>query len=181
MMMMFRSNKNQTLIKSALSLLVVVWLQACSTMQSVNESMPWFSGNEVESIGLKVNFDAQLQHAISVDVVFVYDENLIALLSNADAGQWFAEKQGYISNYGFNMDILHREIVPGYSELIMALPEKHSDAKAVIAFAYYPLNPNAKAVLTEIPTPWLLFDAQNMQVMATAPTLTAAPTNSGAN
>ena len=156
-------------------LLLSMMLTGCSTLQSINESMPWHSGNQVETVGLKVNFDAQLQHAVSVDVVFIYDENLIAMLSNASAAQWFAEKKGYMANYGFNMDILHREIVPGYSEVISELPERHKDANAVIAFAFYPQNPNAKADLTELPTPWLLFDAQQMQVAA------AAPTTSGAN
>lgn len=152
------------------TLLLSFWLSGCSTIQSINESMPWHSGNEVESIALQVKFDAQLQHAVSVDIVFVYDDNLIALLSNASAAQWFMEKKGYMANYGINMDIIHREIVPGYSESIVELPERHKDAKSVIAFALYPQNPNAKADLTLLATPWLLFDAQQMQVAAAAPT-----------
>lgn len=150
-------------------LLVSLLISACSTVESINESMPWHSGNEVESVGLMVKFDAQLQHAISVDVVFAYDENLVALLSNATATQWFTQKTGYIASYGHNMDIVHREIVPGYSELITALPERHSDAKAVVAFAWYPDDPTTIAVLTPLPTPWLLFDAQTMTLLQTMP------------
>lgn len=181
MITIIKHAKNQALIKAVLLLVVSLHLSACSTMQSMNESMPWFSGNEVESVGLKVNFDAQLQHAISVDIVFIYDENLIALLSNADATQWFSEKAGYISSYGPSMDVIHREIVPGYSELMTELPDNHSDAKAVLAFAYYPLNPNAKAVLTSLPTPWLLFDAETVQILTVAPTPAPSTPNSGAN
>lgn len=144
-------------------------LMACSTLQTIQESMPWYSGNEIETIGLKVNYDASLQHAISVDIVFVYDENLQALLSGATAEQWFSQKNGYIASYGTNMDVIHREVVPGYSEFITELPDRHSDAGTVIAFAYYAQNPNAKALITELETPWLLFDESQMTVVSEAP------------
>lgn len=157
-------------LSSTAKALVLSWLMsACSTVESINESMPWYAANEVESVGLMVKFDAQLQHAISVDLVFAYDENLVALLSNATATQWFTQKTGYIASYGHNMDIVHREIVPGYSEHITELPERHSDAKAVVAFAYYPNDPTTIAVLTPFPTPWLLFSAQTMTLLQTAP------------
>lgn len=151
------------------TLLLSLLLTACSTVKSINESMPWYAANEVKSVGLMVKFDAQLQHAISVDVVFAYDENLVALLSNATATQWFSQKMGYIASYGHNMDIVHREIVPGYSEHITELPGRHSDAKAVVAFAYYPDDPTTIAVLTPFATPWLLFSAQTMTLLQTAP------------
>ncbi|MCY7293847.1 hypothetical protein [Alteromonas sp. a30] len=148
---------------------LLLCLGACSTMQSLNENMPWYAANEVESIGLQVSYDAQLQHAISVDVVFVYDENLSALLTSASATQWFQEKPGYLASYGHQMHILHREIVPGYNELINTLPQDHKDAKAVFAFANYTNNPNTKATLSVYTTPWLLFDAQNMALLTQRP------------
>ena len=157
--------------RCALAALACCSLSACSTLQNINENMPWFAGNEVQSVGLQVSFDAQLQHAISVDIVFAYDESLIALLTAADAGQWFQERAGYLASYGAQMEVIHREIVPGYNEFIDELPDDHDNAKAVFAFAFYPLNPKAKANLSAIATPWLLFDAQNMSVLSAAPNL----------
>jgi hypothetical protein len=158
------SKKYYSIIRSLHVLCLSFAVTACSILTSFNKAMPWFSGNQVQSIGLKATFEEQLLHAIPVDVVFVYDQNLITLFANADADQWFSEKQKYIASYGFDLDIIHSEIVPGQCMLITELPNNHSEAKAVFAFAYYPLNPNAKAVLTELTTPWLLLDAQSMQV-----------------
>ncbi len=142
-----------------------------SAVQGVNESInPWYSGNEIDAIGLKVNRSAALRHAVSVDLVFAYDDNLVTLLTSATAELWFAERNGYIASYGMNMDVMRREIVPGYSELIRDnLPARLSEAKAVFAFAYFPSNPNAKAVITEVATPWLIFDAGQMTLLAQAP------------
>lgn len=159
-----------SITKAAMVWILVMATTSCSSLQSINEKMPWYAGNDVENIGLQVMFDTQLEHALSVDIVFVYDENLLPLLFAADAGQWFQERAGYLTRYGTQMDVIHREIVPGYSEFIRALPNNHSDAKAVFAFAYYPFNPKAKADLTLIKTPWLTFDAQTMTVLNSAPT-----------
>lgn len=141
----------------------------CSTISNINEAMPWHSANEVKTLGISVSYDNQLQHAISVDVVFVYDIALAGMLTSASAIQWFDERPGYLASYSQNLDVIHREIVPGYNEVIDTLPDRHSDAIAVLAFAYYPLNPNTKADLTLLATPWLVFDSQQMQVLTIPP------------
>lgn len=157
------------MIKSALVLLLCTFLSACSTLETANEFMPWYSGNEVESIGLKVNAGSAMKYAVSVDIVFAYDENLIALMTNISSEQWFKEKPGYMASYGPKMDVIQRQIVPGYSELIEVLPGRSVMAKGVYAFAYYPNNPNAKADLTAVATPWLIFDEAQMTMVSAAP------------
>lgn len=152
-----------------LALVTLLFLGGCSTVQVVNEYMPWYSGNSVESVGLKVNTGTAMNYAVSVDIIFAYDENLVTLLTSTSSDQWFKEKQGYIASYGVNMDVIQRQIVPGYSELLEQFSERSALAKGVFAFAYYPNNPNAKAVLTEVATPWLIFDAAQMTMVSSAP------------
>lgn len=147
---------------------LIVLLTSCSTVSTVNEYMPWYAGNQVESIGLKVNTGASMKHAVSVDIIFAYDENLITLLTGVSSEQWFNEKRGYMASYGVNMDVIQRQIVPGYSELLTQFSDRSADAKGVFAFAWFPGNPNAKAVMTEVATPWLIFD-QNQMTMVSAP------------
>lgn len=156
------------------TLMLSVLVSGCSTISSAIETSvatvnPWHTYNAVESIGLKVNPSTALKHAVSVDIVFAYDENLTTLLTSVSAQQWFNERSGYKASYGLNMDIVHREIVPGYSEIMTQLPERHGQAKAVFAFAFFPTNPNAKAVLSEVATPWLIFDAGQMTMLGQAP------------
>lgn len=155
--------------KHIFTLFLCIISSGCSTIETVNEYMPWYSGNEVQSIGLKVNTGAGMKYAVSVDIIFAYDENLLTLLSNISSEQWFQEKPGYLASYGPNMDVLQRQIVPGYSELIEVLPGRSVMAKGVFAFAYYPNNPNAKAVLSAVQTPWLIFDAVQMTMVSAAP------------
>lgn len=148
---------------------LIQFVTACSTVQVVNEYMPWYSGNQVESVGLKVNTGSAMKYAVSVDIIFAYDENLVTLLTSTSSDQWFKEKQGYIASYGVNMDVIQRQIVPGYSELLNQFSERSDLAKGVFAFAFYPNNPNAKAVLTEVATPWLVFDEAQMTMVSSAP------------
>ena len=160
------------MIKYLTPLFFGILLSGCSTIETVNEYMPWYSGNEVQSIGLKVNSGSAMKYAVSVDIVFAYDENLLALMDSMSSEQWFKEKSGYLASYGHNMDVMQRQIVPGYSELIEVLPGRSVMAKGVYAYAFYPNNPNAKAVLTAVATPWLIFDAQQMTLIAAAPVTT---------
>ena len=161
---------NLTPIKHALSVAILTSLMTgCSTVAVVNEYMPWYAGNQVESIGLKVNTGSSMKHAVSVDIVFAYDENLITLLTGISSEQWFNEKRGYMASYGVNMDVIQRQIVPGYSELLTQFSDRSSDAKGVFAFAWFPGNPNAKAVMTEVATPWLIFQQDQMTMVSAAP------------
>ena len=149
--------------------ILTVLVTGCSTVATVNEYMPWYAGNQVESVGLKVNTGATMKHAVSVDIVFAYDENLITLLTGISSEQWFNEKRGYMASYGVNMDVIERQIVPGYSELLTEFSERSNDAKGVFAFAWFPSNPNAKAVMTEVATPWLIFEQGQMTMVSAAP------------
>jgi len=155
--------------KIVLVLCALLPLTGCSSMSSINEYLPWYSGNAVESVGLQVQSSEQLDHAVSVDIVFAYDESTMALLTSASSEQWFTEKNGYLASYGPQMDVIQRQIVPGYNEHITALPGRSRLAKGVFAFALYPENSNSKAVLSTLPAPWLLFDATQMTVLSGAP------------
>lgn len=167
------------MIKKGFALLLCFFVSACSTIETVNEFMPWYSGNEVQSVGLKVNTGSAMKYAVSVDIIFAYDENLMALMTNISSEQWFKEKSGYMASYGPKMDVIQRQIVPGYSELIEVFPGRSVMAKGVYAFAYYPNNPNAKADMTAVATPWLIFDEAQMTMVSAAPINAAAQLSGG--
>lgn len=155
------------------AILILLSTTSCSSLKSAKESvaetMPWYRANAVREIGLFVKDDKNLNHAVSVDIVFIYDENLQSLLENVSAQQWFNEKPGYLSSYAHLMDIVHREMVPGYNDRLEPMPKNYKDALSVVAFARYPQDPNAKAVLTEQETPWLIFSNDSMQLLTQAP------------
>lgn len=151
---------------------ILLQLNACSsfpTLKDIAKLSPWYRYNDVEQITLFVHPDPELRYALSIDVVFIYQDLVQTVLSDLTAVDWFSQKTGLLANYGHQIDVLEWQIVPGFAEQSLALPKRHSDAKAVIAFAYYPPNPDTKAVLTELATPWLIFKGGKLSTLAKPP------------
>ncbi len=147
-----------------------ILLSSCSSLSSINSALnPWSRENEVDSIFVYVAPDPELVHAVNIDVVFIYTDTVHAMLAGFDAIQWFEQKQGVISGYQTQLDILEWQMVRGYGEQAQSLPEDHKDAVAVMAFAYSQDNPNAKAVLTELSSPWIIFENKQLTTQQQAP------------
>ncbi len=157
-------------------------LSACTTLSGIYSTLnPWHSENKVNSIAVYVKPDPELLHAVNIDVVFIYTDTVHAMLAGLDAIQWFQQKGGVIAGYSTQLDIMEWQMVSGYGVETKSLPKKHKDAIAVMAFAYSPDNPNAKAVLTELSTPWLVFESKQLKTQLKPPVsynnVTTAPPN----
>ncbi len=147
------------------TILIVGLLSGCSVMsglETLNSWMPWYRNNQVDSVAVYVKPDPDLDHAVSIDVVFIYDDMIQTMLKEFDAIQWFEKKQALMVSYAPQLDVLQWQMVSGYGRKTKQLPEKHKDAIAVMAFAYYPSSPNTKAVLTDLETPWVVFDSNKL-------------------
>ena len=161
-------------LKKAKILLILLFIQlslsGCSGFSTIYSTVnPWSRENEVDIISVYVAPDPELLHAVSIDVVFIYTETVHAMLAGLDAIQWFEQKQGVIAGYQTQFDLLEWQMVRGYSDQTQSLPEDHKDAIAVMAFAYSPDNPNAKAVLTELTSPWIVFEDKQLTTLQEAP------------
>lgn len=150
-------------------ILITLTLCGCSVLPSLNSLNPWSSENSIESISVYIAPDPDLQHALNIDVVFIYSDTVHAMLAGFDAIQWFQQKSGVVAGYKTQLDILEWQMVSGYGDSAKSLPENHKDAIAVMAFAYFPDNPNAKAILTDLKTPWLVFESKQLKVQQEAP------------
>lgn len=155
-----------------LAILSMFLLSACSsipTLDDVAQLSPWYKRNEVKQVSVYVTPDEGLRHAVNIDVVFVYKYTLLTMVSGMNALDWFEQKSAIKAGYGKSIDILEWQMVAGFADQKLELPERHADAYAVIAFAYYPENPDAKVVLTEIETPWVVFTSGKLTTAETAP------------
>jgi len=151
---------------------LVLNLSACSVLPSVNDikqAMPWYRANQVDQIGVYVVPDATLQYAINIDVVFIYNTLTNTVISGLTAEQWFQQKNGLKASYGQYIKTLEWQMVSGYGDNSKALPGNHKKALAVIAFALSPKNPNAKVDISQLSTPWLVFDKQQLTVKVSPP------------
>jgi len=153
-------------------LLLTIKLSACSsvpTLSDIAKLSPWYTYNEVEEISLYVAPDPELRYALNIDVIFVYQDLLLTVLGDFSALDWFAQKPAILSSYSSDIDVLQWQVVPGFAEQSKTLPQRHSDAIAVMAFVYYPPNPDTKAVLTELKTPWLIFKQGKLSTLEHPP------------
>ncbi len=148
--------------------ILLLTMTACSTLE---KSMPWYRANQVNSISVYVVPDSNIRYAINIDVVFIYQEVALTVLTTMNAQDWFKQKDALLSAYGNQIDLLQWQIINGFGDNQKSLPNAHKQAIAVIAFANYPDNPNAKADLTTVCNPWLVFEGGELSVQAKSPAL----------
>ena len=147
---------------------LLLTLSACSTIE---KSAPWYRANAVDSISVYVVPDPNIRYAISIDVVFIYQEVALTVLTTMSAQDWFLQKDALLSAYGNQIDLLQWQIINGFGDNQKPLPNDHKEAIAVIAYANYPPNPNAKADLTTLRNPWLIIENGELSAKVRSPAL----------
>lgn len=151
----------------AVALLTLLFsMSGCTSVKSIN---PWHKNNKVKALSLFVTQDPNLRHAVDIDVVFVYGEIVYAVVSDIDSVQWFEQKAGILSGYGDKVKIKSWELVKGFGVQSNKLPKRSRKATAVFAFVDDPQNPNAKAVISDFKTPWIVYDSGKLMVSDAAP------------
>lgn len=140
-------------------------LTACSGVSDfgsqITRYVPGYSANEVESIGMFVPSDQSLNRAIQLDVIFIYSKDAQITFSNIDANQWFIQKPAFLARFAQQLDVMHWQLVEGFSQSSDSLPDKHKDAILVLVFAN---NPNNKVDISRFETPWLVLDGTSIKV-----------------
>lgn len=129
-----------------------------SAYNSVKQAMPWYRANDVDSIAVYVAPDASLRFAIAIDAVFVFDDMTLTVVKGLNSQQWFEQKNEILAKYHSALNVLNWTVVSGLGNSTKPLPNNHKEAIAVLAFANFPSNPNALVEITEIQTPWLVFE-----------------------
>ena len=159
--------------KLALIAVLMSLLTGCSSISSavdkVKKAMPWYTANEVDKITVYVAPDPSLRYALSIDVVFVYSELAQTMVASLNAQQWFEQKRAIKAKQQNAVRVLEWTMVSGLGEVAKPLPKDHGDAISVLAFANYPLNPDAQAELTEISNVWLVFADGQLSAASQSP------------
>lgn len=159
-------------MKNTALFLICISLGACSslpTLKDIAKISPWYKANKVESISVFVPADPELRYALNIDVAFVYTDAVLAMVNGLNGSDWFVQKPGIKAGYGDQIKIMQWQMVAGYADEGRLLPSDHSDALAVVAFAYYPENPNTKVILNEMEAPWLVFSQGKLSASNNAP------------
>lgn len=125
------------IIKRVLLLVLISGLvTACSTLKSLTD-FTIFDANDINSISVEADIDSNQNNPVGLDLVFIYDEKVNAILTKLNGPDWFRGKDGLIFQYKSNIDVVSLEVVSLTARSAVLLPEKYSDASKVLLFANY--------------------------------------------
>lgn len=123
--------------------LFAVSLAACGIVDSATGTV-----FQVEAVRVRASADANTSSATPVDMVFVYDEGLIASLQSVTATEWFDRRRQFLRDFPDGLKVKSWEIVPASNLAPWEVPEdfleneRDDDAVAAFVFADY-LSPGA--------------------------------------
>ena len=130
----------------AIVLLTLVALAGCG---SVNKLLGRPPTTTLSSVRVAAPPGANLNSAVQLDLVFLYDIKNQAMLPKTGP-EWFAQKTALINGLGTSIDIVHLEIPPAQVIDPVPLPKRVGKAVGVYAFAnYLTADGQARADLTQ--------------------------------
>ena len=88
-------------------------------------------------IELTADYDANNSSPTPVDLVFVYEEQLLARLQTMSANDWFAWRNGRVGIPEKAAFWLSHEVGPGQTRTITDFPDARNRALALVVFADY--------------------------------------------
>jgi type VI secretion system protein len=90
-----------------------------------------------ETVGLRVDMDANNDSATAVDLVVIYDESLLKDFVAMPSDKYFANAKQFRRDYPQQVEIFHWEVVPGQMILSERLHYKRSSPLAAYVYARY--------------------------------------------
>lgn len=130
-------------------LLLLALLAALVGCSSVNKLLGRTPTTTLSSVRVAAPPGANLNSAVQLDLVFLYDLKNEAMLPKTGP-EWFAQKTALINGLGTSVDAVHLEIPPAQVIDPVPLPKRAGKAVAVYAFAnYLSADGQARADLTK--------------------------------
>jgi type VI secretion system protein len=141
---------------SCLLLVLISLLAGCS-----------FRGERIglDRLTLDVAERANDDTPIAVDFVAVRDTELLKLLSDIPAKQWFAEREQYRRDYRESFSVWSLELVPGQFRDVPDFPFSGDQAAGLLVFAGYNTPGAHRLRLIESGRVWLRFDSREMRLL----------------
>lgn len=120
---------------------------------------------QLDSLTLDVAEQANDDTPIAVDFVAVHDPDLLKLLSEIPARQWFAERGQYERDYRNLFSVWGLELVPGQFRDVRDFPFAGDGAAGLLVFAGYNTPGVHRLRLNESGRVWLRFDSREMRLL----------------
>lgn len=120
----------------------VVCLTACAGL------LPQYSDNRVQRVHIVAAPNVNHSTPVAVDIVYVFEESLLAELSTYTARKWFEEKWQLQRLYPSGFTVFDYELVPTAHATLSPhkekkkFPKAHEKALKVLAYANYLIESN---------------------------------------
>ncbi len=115
------------------ALLWTLLLAGCAALRPVPEDDEYV----FTRIEITADHDANRNSPTPVDLVFVYEEQMLARLQTMTAAAWFAWRDGRAGMPESEAFWLSHEVGPGQTRTITDFPQKRNHALALVVFADY--------------------------------------------
>jgi len=124
-------------ISSYIIVLATIGLTSCT-----NDLLPEL---HIETVSIYTEPDTNQNSAIAVDLVMIYDQELVKLIGQMSAAKYFTSSKELLLDNPTLLDIWHWELVPGQIVQDFAPPQENGDAYAAYVFANY-LTPGSHRI-----------------------------------
>jgi len=92
---------------------------------------------DTRTIDVQVSPNANQDAAVALDIVYVFNPQLLTQLQMLGARDWFKQRDQFRALYPTEVDVSSYELVPGQRGPIEQVAGRHTDAIGVFAFANY--------------------------------------------
>lgn len=119
-----------------LALIAALLLPACGAMNALGWLKTAFTGkSELVQLRVIADQDANRDTATAVDLVFVYDKDLVALLPKSGP-EWFAKRQTVVASQPADIKVVSLQVPPAMA-VDAPVPKLGNQPAAVFLFANY--------------------------------------------
>jgi len=117
---------------------------------------------KIQRLAFEVDKKANLDHPIAMDLLIIYDDELLKQVVTLSAQEWFAKRSQFKRDYPATLSTWEWEVVPGQTLPFFQLPANSEQAKGVILFAHYKTAGTHRLRLD--PLPWAVIKLQEQEV-----------------
>jgi type VI secretion system protein len=117
---------------------------------------------KTQRLAFDVDKQANLNHPIAMDLLIIYDDELLKQIVTLAARDWFAKRSQFKRDHPATLSVWEWEVVPGQALPFFQLPANREKAKGVVLFTNYQTEGTHRLRLD--PFPWAVIRLQAQEV-----------------
>lgn len=153
---------------TGLLLVLATLLSSCGVADFYKRAAPWHRLNELRSLSILSQNDANYDTPVLMDLIFIFNEPIYQLISPLSVEDWFTNKRASLPGlYPEDLKIITLEIVPFTNIDEVELPDRHKKALNIMVFTrYLDFNDMHKAEIGDYENVRLILNKDGIEVQS---------------